>query len=46
MRLGGRLAGLVGDQRELFDALLWLEQGRKQYGPWRADDGRDYPSEA
>jgi DNA polymerase-3 subunit epsilon len=47
MRLGGRLAGLVGDERELFDALLSrLEQGRRQYGPWRVDDGRDYPSEA
>jgi len=47
MRLGGRLANLVGDERQVFDALLArLDQGRKQYGPWRVDDGRDYPSEA
>jgi len=47
MRLGGRLANLVGDERQVFDALLSrLDQGRKQYGPWRVDDGRDYPSEA
>ena len=47
MRVGGRVAGLPVDERQICDALLGrLEQGRKQYGPWRLDDGRDYPSEA
>ena len=35
------------DERQICDALLGrLAQGRRQYGPWRLDDGRDYPSEA
>ena len=47
MRLGGRLTGLPADERQICDALLGrLEQGRRQYGPWHVDDGRDYPSEA
>ncbi|MGI5865793.1 MAG: exonuclease domain-containing protein [Myxococcales bacterium] len=47
MRIGGRVTALAVDEREICEALLSrLEQGRKQYGPWRVDDGRDYPSEA
>jgi len=47
MRLGGRVTALAADEREICEALLSrLERGRKQYGPWRVDDGRDYPSEA
>jgi len=47
MRLGGRLSKLAGDERQIFEALLSrLDQGRKAYGPWCVDDGRDYPSEA
>jgi len=46
MRAGGRLVGLQADERQICDALLGrLEQGRRQYGPWRVDDGRDYPNE-
>jgi DNA polymerase-3 subunit epsilon len=47
MRLGGRVTALAADERQICEALLArLEQGRKEYGPWRVDDGRDYPSEA
>jgi DNA polymerase-3 subunit epsilon len=47
MRLGGRVTALAADERQSCEALLArLEQGRKQYGPWRVDDGRDDPSEA
>ncbi len=47
MRAGGLITGLPADERQICDALLGrLEQGRRQYGPWRVDDGRDYPSEA
>ena len=47
MRAGGVVTGLPADERQICDALLGrLAQGRRQYGPWRLDDGRDYPSEA
>jgi DNA polymerase-3 subunit epsilon len=47
MRLGGRVTALAADERQICETLLSrLERGRKQYGPWRVDDGRDYPSEA
>ncbi len=47
MRLGGRLARLPSDEQALSEALLGrLELGRKEYGAWSVDDGRDYPSEA
>lgn len=47
MRAGGLVTGLPADERQICDALLGrLAQGRRQYGPWRLDDGRDYPSEA
>jgi DNA polymerase III epsilon subunit-like protein len=47
MRAGGAVTGLPVDERQICDALLGrLAQGRRQYGPWRLDDGRDYPSEA
>ncbi len=46
MRFGGRVTALAADERQICEALLArLEQGRGQYGPWRVDDGRDYPSE-
>ncbi|MCA9645682.1 MAG: hypothetical protein KC492_33555 [Myxococcales bacterium] len=44
---GRRVMGLVADERQIADSLLGrLEQGRSVYGPWRVEDGRDYPSEA
>ena len=42
-----RIARLSEDERLICEALLGrLEQGRRQYGPWCVDDGRDYPAEA
>lgn len=47
MRLGGRLAGLAGDEAGIIDELLQrMELGRRQYGPWHVTDGRNYPTEA
>jgi DNA polymerase-3 subunit epsilon len=47
MHLGGRVTALAADERQICETLLFrLEQGRKQYGPWHVDDGRNYPSEA
>ncbi|MBC7174050.1 MAG: hypothetical protein H5U40_16530, partial [Polyangiaceae bacterium] len=47
MRAGDLITRLPADERQICDALLGrLAQGRRQYGPWRLDDGRDYPSEA
>ncbi len=47
MSVGSRVTALAPDERQICEALLSrLELGRKQYGPWRVDDGRDYPSEA
>ncbi|MFP2958470.1 exonuclease domain-containing protein [Myxococcus sp. 1LA] len=47
MRAGGLITGLPADERQICDALLGrLAQGRRQYGPWRLDYGRDYPGEA
>lgn len=47
MLLGERLLGLEDDEYEILQALLErLEVGRRQYGPWHVDDGRDYPNEA
>ena len=42
-----RIEGLRGDERAIVEALLdRIEQGREVYGPWKVDDGRDYPAEA
>ncbi len=47
MLLGERILGLEDDEYEILNALLErLEVGRRQYGPWHVDDGRDYPTEA
>jgi len=41
------LANLQSDERAVAEAALFrLDQGRPVYGPWRLDDGRDYPKEA
>jgi len=41
------LTNLQGDERAIAETALGrLEQGRAVYGPWRLDDGRDYPREA
>ena len=41
------LANLQSDERVVAEAaLVRLDQGRPVYGPWRLDDGRDYPKEA
>ena len=38
---------LPTDEKEIITALLGrLKLGRKTYGPWRVDDGRDYRQEA
>jgi len=41
------LKGLQGDERAIAEAALSrLDQGRTTYGPWKVDDGRDYPRAA
>ena len=41
------LTELQGDERAIAEAALCrLDQGRSTYGPWKVDDGRDYPREA
>ena len=45
--LWNKIMGLRKDERAIVEALLdRLEQGRKDYGPWNVDDGRNYPKEA
>lgn len=47
MTAGGRITELQGDERQIADAVLSrMGTGRRQYGPWDVNDGRDYPSEA
>lgn len=47
MLFGERLLELEDDEHEIVQELLErLEAGRRQYGPWHVDDGRDYPTEA
>jgi len=47
MLLGERILDLEDDEYEILQTLLdRLEVGRRQYGPWHVDDGRDYPAEA
>lgn len=42
-----RIATLKDDERAIIVKLLErLEQGQKSYGPWKLNDGRDYPKEA
>jgi hypothetical protein len=41
------VADLQSDERLVAEAALCrLDQGRSCYGPWKVDDGRDYPKEA
>ena len=41
------LANLQSDEHVVAEAALCrLDQGQTVYGPWRVDDGRDYPKEA
>lgn len=41
------LTHLQGDERAIAEAALSrLDEGRTTYGPWKVDDGRDYPREA
>jgi len=47
MTLAERIEALEADERAIVDVLLdRIEQGRKVYGPWRVNDGRDYNAEA
>lgn len=42
-----QLSAFAGDERAIFRALLRrIDAGRGQYGPWKADDGRQYLREA
>ena len=45
--LMARVRGLQADERSIVEAILArMDAGRGDYGPWRADDARDYPTEA
>lgn len=45
--LSERIESLPNDERAIVESLLSrLELGRRLYGSWIVDDGRDYPSEA
>jgi len=45
--LSERIESLPADELAIVESLLGrLELGRRLYGPWIIDDGRDYPSEA
>ena len=45
--LAERIESLPTDERAILESLLGrLELGRRIYGPWVIDDGRDYPTEA
>lgn len=42
-----RIAALEADEREIVETLLnRMEAGRKTYGPWMVNDGRDFAAEA
>lgn len=42
-----QLSAFAGDERAIFRTLLRrIDAGRGQYGPWKADDGRQYLREA
>ncbi len=41
-----RIQGLKGDERAIIETCLdRMETGRQDYGPWKVNDGRDYPTE-
>ena len=41
------LAGFNADERSIIDTIASrIAEGRRTYGPWRVDDGRDNPREA
>lgn len=45
-KLAERIAALPEDERTIMETLLTrMEEGRRLYGPWNVEDGRDYPSE-
>ncbi len=42
-----RIEALEADEQKIIEALLErLERGRRDYGPWRVNDGREYRAEA
>ena len=42
-----RVRALEADERALVETIVArVDAGRRDYGPWRTDDGRDYPGEA
>jgi hypothetical protein len=44
--LADRIAVLPEDERAIVEVLLErMVGGRRQYGVWNVDDGRDYPAE-
>lgn len=46
-RLLARFGSLEGDEGAIVETIVArIESGRQDYGPWRTDDGRDYPREA
>lgn len=45
-KLVNRIQELQADERAIIETLLdRIEVGRKQYGPWKVNDGRDYQAE-
>ena len=46
-KLAKRIDALEDDEKAIVEVLLdRLEKGRKTYGPWKVDDGRDLKKEA
>lgn len=46
-RLLARIQSLAADECAIVEAIVArIDAGRREYGPWRTDDGRDYPREA
>jgi len=46
-RLLARVQSLEADERAIVETIVArIEAGRREYGPWRTGDGRDYPAEA
>ena len=42
-----RMAKLADDERAIVETILRrIDEGRRVYGPWKVDDGRQYPQEA
>lgn len=45
-QLLARIEALEPDERKIVEAIVErLEMGRKQYGAWNVNDGRDYEAE-